>query len=319
MNERTFFTDNLEGAYLGRYQVIEQLGRGGMATVYKAFDTQLERYVAIKVLLQNQASSEQFLARFQREAKTLAMLSHPHIVKVLDYGEYESMPFLVMEYLPGGNLTTYIPRPFPLHWRKAAQMLVPIATALHHAHLNGVIHRDVKPSNILLTSTGQPMLSDFGIAKILQFHETIELTHSGVGIGTPEYMAPEQGTGVEVDFRVDIYSLGVVFYELITGRRPYTADTPLGVLLKQHSEPIPQPSLYLPDLPEDVERFIFKMMSKDPDQRYRSMNEVADILDKIALDIPLTKKKRRLLSRSRSLCRSVGSAHGFLCLLVWAA
>jgi serine/threonine protein kinase len=287
--------NNHNGKYFGRYQVIEQLGRGGMATVYKGFDPQLERSVAIKVILQREDHSETFLARFKREAKTLARLSHPNIVKVLDYGEQEGLPFLVMDYIAGGSLATGIQR--PVHWRKAAELLLPVARALHEAHHQGIVHRDVKPSNILLSDSGMPMLSDFGIAKMLEYHETLDLTQNGVGIGTPEYMAPEQGTGEGADYRVDIYALGVVFYELVTGNRPYTADTPLAVLLKHHNQPLPSPRNYAPDLPDDVERFIYKLMAKDPNQRYSDMGAVAAMLEKLASGAGLTRIEAPIITQ----------------------
>ncbi|MGC9025768.1 MAG: serine/threonine-protein kinase, partial [Chloroflexia bacterium] len=238
------------GQSVGRYHIVEQLGEGGMATVYKAYDTRLEREVALKVIRRGAFPPEQLeriLRRFEREAKALARLTHPNIVGLIDYGEYEGSPYLVMEYLPGGTLKKLLEaragRPLP--WEEAVRLLLPIARALHFAHRQGFIHRDVKPSNILITESGEPMLSDFGIAKLLETEETT-LTGTGVGVGTPEYMAPEQGLGRKVDARADVYALGVVLYELVTGRKPYTADTPMAVLLKQATEPLPRPRAYVP-------------------------------------------------------------------------
>lgn len=221
----------LVGESLGRYQITAQLGTGGMATVYKAYDTRLERYVAIKVIRSEHKQDEGFLKRFEREAKTLAQLSHPNIVKVLDYGEYEGAPYLVMEYVGGGTLKKKGVR---RQWIEVARLLAPMARALEYAHQHNIIHRDVKPANFLLTETGAPMLSDFGIAKILESEETSQLTGTGVGISTPAYMAPEQGSGKGVDKRADIYSLGVVFYEMVTGQTPYQADTPPGGIADAH-------------------------------------------------------------------------------------
>jgi serine/threonine protein kinase len=223
---------NLIGQSLGRYQILEQLGEGGMATVYKAFDARLERDVAIKIIRTDQfapAVLERILKRFEREAKALARLTHPNIVGVIDYGEHEGAPYLVMPYLPGGTLKQYLGKPMP--WQDAVHILLPVAQALEYAHEHNIIHRDIKPSNILLTEKGQPMLSDFGIAKILESDETATLTGTGVGVGTPEYMAPEQWTG-HAGLQSDIYSLGVVFYELITGRKPYVADTPAAIQIR---------------------------------------------------------------------------------------
>ncbi len=231
---------DLTGYSLGRYHILEQLGEGGMAVVFKAYDTRLETDVAVKVIRTEnlpQSGLDKALKRFEHEAKHVAKLTHPNIVKVMDYGEHEGMPYLVMPYLPGGTLKQLI-NGKPIPWQEACKLLIPIAQALDYAHDQGLIHRDVKPSNILLTKRNQPMLTDFGIAKILEADETTVLTGTGVGVGTPDYMAPEQWTG-KTSTLSDIYSLGVVFYEMVTGRKPYTADTPAAILLKQATEPQP--------------------------------------------------------------------------------
>jgi len=272
---------NLIGQSLGRYHILEQLGEGGMATVYKAYDTRLERDVAVKIIRKSAFSAEvleRMLKRFEREAKALSKLTHPNIVGVIDYGDYEGSPYIVMEYLPGGTLKHQLGKPIP--WQEAARILLPIARALDYAHQRGIVHRDVKPSNILITDSGEPMLSDFGIAKILESEETQTLTGTGVGVGTPEYMAPEQWTG-KVTPQSDIYSLGVVFYEMVTGRKPYTADTPAAILLKQASEALPRPKQFVPDLPEAVERTLLKVLAKKPEDRYPDMTTFADRLDNL--------------------------------------
>jgi serine/threonine protein kinase len=263
---------DLSGYSFGRYHLIEQLGEGGMATVYKAYDTRLERDVAVKILRTEQfspAQLEEVLQRFDREAKSLGKLSHPNIVSILDYGEYESVPYLVMEYLPGGTLKKKLGA--PLAWRESVGILLPVARALAYAHQHGVIHRDIKPANILLKESGDPILTDFGIAKLLEGVEGHTLTASGVGIGTPEYMAPEQGMGAKVDARADIYSLGTVLYELVTGRKPYIADTPMAVLLKHMTDALPPPRKFIPDLPEQAEKVLLKSMAKAPEDRYETM------------------------------------------------
>jgi serine/threonine protein kinase len=272
---------NLIGVSIGRYHILEQLGQGGMATVYKAYDTNLERDVAVKFIRSDQFGSahlEMMLKRFEREAKSLAKLSHPNILKVLDYGEHENSPFLVMEYLPGGTLKERLGKPTP--WQEAVRLLIPIAQALEYAHDHNLIHRDIKPANILLTEKGQPMLTDFGIAKILESEDTGGLTGTGVGIGTPEYMAPEQWAG-QATKQSDIYSLGVVLYELVTGRKPYAADTPVAVLLKQANDPLPRPTQYTPDLPEAVERILIKALAKNTEDRYPSAAEFTDALEQL--------------------------------------
>ncbi|MBN2386371.1 MAG: SUMF1/EgtB/PvdO family nonheme iron enzyme [Anaerolineales bacterium] len=262
---------NLIGQSLGRYHILEQLGEGGMATVYRAYDTRLERDVAVKVIRQSAFPSEQLdrvLSRFGREARALARLSHPNILKVLDYGEYEGSPYLVLVYVPGRTLKA-VRKPIP--WQDAARLLLPIAGALAFAHAQGIIHRDVKPSNILMSHVGGPLLGDFGIAKILESDaETVSLTSTGMGVGTPEYMAPEQWTGQTVP-QSDVYSLGVVFYELVTGHKPYVADTPVAIAIKQTTEPLPRPAQFVPDLPEKVEKILIKALSKRLEDRYPDM------------------------------------------------
>lgn len=270
---------SLIGQSFGRYHILEQLGEGGMATVFKAYDTRLERDVAIKVIRRSAFPVEQHelvLKRFEREAKALAKLNHPNIVNVIDYGDYEEAPYLVMPFFPGGTLKQHLGKPIP--WQEAIRLLLPIAHALQYAHEQGIIHRDVKPSNILITRSGEPMLSDFGIAKILEGGEVTALTGTGVGVGTPEYMAPEQWTG-QACVQSDVYSLGVVFYELVTGRKPFVADTPAAILLMQATEPLPRPSKYLPDLPEKVERILLKALARDPQDRYQTMGEFAAAIE----------------------------------------
>jgi serine/threonine protein kinase len=277
--KRTLMT-NLIGQSLGRYHILEQLGEGGMATVYKAYDTRLEADVAVKVIRTEQLPPvvlERALKRFEREAKALARLTHPNIVKVSDYGEYEGRPYLVMPFLPGGTLKSQLSgRPMP--WDQAARLLVPVARGLDYAHRQGLIHRDVKPSNILITEDSEPVLTDFGIAKIIDDEATSELTGTNTTVGTPEYMAPEQVTSKTVDLRADIYALGVVLFEMATGRRPFQADTPMAVLFKHISDPLPRPKDINPDLPDEMEKILLKALAKQPEDRYQSMAEMAAAL-----------------------------------------
>ena len=253
-----------------------------MATVYKAYDTRLETDVAVKVIRTDvlpQNAVERTLKRFEREAKSLARLTHPNIVKVMDYGEYNGAPYLVLVYLPGGTLKKRMGQPMP--WQEAVRILIPIANALEYAHEHKVVHRDVKPANILLTEKGQPMLTDFGIAKILEMEDGHTLTGTGMGIGTPEYMSPEQGMGRDVDGRADIYSMGIIFYELVTGSKPYTADTPMAVVLKHMTDPLPRPSHHVTNLPETVEKVLLKALAKDPKARYPDAGAFAVALENL--------------------------------------
>ncbi len=270
------------GQTFDRYHLLESLGEGGMASVYKAYDTRLERDVAVKIIRTDMfvpATLQNVLKRFEREAKSLGKLSHPNIVSVIDYGEHDGVPYLVMEYLPGGTLKDRL-KGQSLPWQESMHLLLPIARALRFAHQQGIIHRDVKPSNILITLSGEPMLSDFGVAKILESEGTTTLTGTGVGIGTPEYMAPEQWVG-NTSPQSDLYSLGVVLYEMVTGCKPFTAETPAAILLKQANEPLPRPRLFVPVLPERVEKIILKALAKKPENRYSSMEEFITALENL--------------------------------------
>ncbi|MGB8213417.1 MAG: serine/threonine-protein kinase [Anaerolineales bacterium] len=274
--------DNMAGKDLGRYHVIEPLGKGGMASVYKAYDSTLERNVAIKIIRSDAIVGDeqsQFLARFQREARALAQLDHPYILKVLDYGEQEGIPYLVMPFIEGGTLKEKMGHPMP--YREAAALLAPIARALEYAHQLKIIHRDVKPANILISRSGAPILSDFGIAKMIGGGETTQLTATGVGIGTPDYMAPEQWMG-KADESTDMYSLGIVFFQMVTGHLPFSAETPAAVLIKHMQDPLPRPSLFVPGMPEPVEQVLFKALAKDPKNRFPNMGAFAEVLEQLA-------------------------------------
>lgn len=267
--------DELTGKMIGRYKVLESIDKGGMAVVYKAMDTHLERLVAIKLILPQDQHNEIFVRRFDREAKSLAKLSHPGIVGIHDYGTYEGAPFLVMEYVRGGNLKTLMKG--PMQYEEAIHLLLPVVEALEYAHKQGFVHRDVKPSNILLDENGKTMLSDFGIVKLAeQEKESQELTRPGSGIGTPEYMSPEQGQGLAIDERSDVYSLGIVFYELVTGKKPFKADTPMSVLVQHATAPLPRPRDSVPSLPDRVEKLIFKALAKNPEFRFRNMGDLKE-------------------------------------------
>lgn len=271
---------NVFGNRIGQYVLLEQLGEGGMAKVYNALDERVERNVAIKVILPNKRSSEIFLKQFDIEAKSLANLTHTNIVKVLNYGIDNGQPYLVMEYIQGGTLKDAIAGPLP--WQKAAEILAPIARALDYVHHHNIVHQDIKPSNILLDEEFRPMLSDFGVVKLLEAKEG-ESSAIGVGVGTPDYISPEQGMGKEVDFRADIYSLGVVFYEMVTGEKPYTADTPMAVIIKHVTNDFPTPRKINNKIPKFVEKTILRAVKKDPDDRFTSMGQFAEVLEMIAV------------------------------------
>jgi serine/threonine protein kinase len=269
--------EDLLGRTLGSYRIVEQLGRGGMATVYKAYHPVLDRYAAIKVLPRYFTHDTTFFERFLQEAQAVARLRHHNIMQVFDFGREGDIPYLVMEYLPGGTLQERLGKPLPLD--EALRITRQVAEALGYAHKQGIIHRDVKPSNILLTKEGDAVLSDFGIAKIVE--SLVSLTKTGVGVGTPEYMAPEQGQGLPVDGRSDLYSLGVVLYEMTTGQVPYSAETPLAVVLKHINDPLPLPRRINPAIPEGVERIILTCLAKNPADRYQTGADLVQAIDKV--------------------------------------
>ncbi|HEU0292449.1 MAG TPA: serine/threonine-protein kinase [Anaerolineales bacterium] len=277
---------DLSGQYLGRYYLLERLGEGGMAVVYKAYDTRLERDVAVKIIRSGAFPAEaldEVSKRFEREAKSLAKLSHPNIVKVHDYGEHEGAPYLVMEYLPGGTLKKILGKPVP--WQVALRLLLPVARGVAYAHQRGILHRDIKPANILITEHGDPMLSDFGIAKLFEADQTTNLTGTGMVIGTPEYMAPEQWTGQPTP-QSDLYSLGIVLYEMVAGRKPYMADTPASILLKQATETLPPPRKFVSGLPEAMEFLLIKALAREPRDRFADVNALIQAMETLLLSAP---------------------------------
>lgn len=255
---------------IGRYEIISELGRGGMATVYRAHDPRFGRDVAIKVLPQSFTQNPNLVARFEREAQTIAALDHPAIVPVYDFGEQEGQRYLVMRLMTGGSLKGRI-RANPFSIEQILPILRRVGAALEHAHQQGVVHRDLKPDNILFDQYEDAYLADFGIAHLSRSSMTI----TGARIGTPTYMSPEQLTGeVALDGRSDIYSLGIVLFEMLTGNPPFRADTPAQVMMKHVSEPVPHILDLKPDLPADVEAIISRALAKDREQRYESAAEL---------------------------------------------
>jgi tetratricopeptide (TPR) repeat protein/tRNA A-37 threonylcarbamoyl transferase component Bud32 len=265
----------------GKYRVLQRLGRGGMAEVYQATHPDLKRHVAIKVIYPHLAADEGFGARFRREARVAASLRHPHVVQLYDFDLQDGQPFMVMEHLPGGTLkerlSDYRARGESLRLEEISRLLAPLADALDYAHQRGMVHRDIKPANILFTERGEPVLSDFGIAKILS--DTAQLSVTRGILGTPAYMSPEQATGQEVDARSDLYSLAVVLYEMLTGQVPFRGDSPTTVMMKHVSEPPPPPSVYNPAIPEAVDAVVLKALAKAPAARFSSASALARAYD----------------------------------------
>ncbi|MEP7285453.1 MAG: SUMF1/EgtB/PvdO family nonheme iron enzyme [Chloroflexota bacterium] len=263
---------DLLGRHLGKYEIIAPLGKGGMATVYRARQESIGRDVAVKVIASGLSHAEDFVKRFEREAQTIASLSHPHIIKVFDYGEDGDTVYLVMELLSGGSLADRILKA-PISLENITRLMDQMASALDYAHRRGIIHRDLKPSNVLLDEDGNAFLTDFGIVKLL--NQTSALTQSGAVMGTPAYMPPEQWSGEPIDARSDIYSLGVILFEMLTRTVPFDADTPFRMMHMHIYESPPLLASFRPDLPPAVYQVIQKALAKDRDQRFTSASELA--------------------------------------------
>ncbi|HQE20097.1 MAG TPA: protein kinase [Aggregatilineales bacterium] len=284
--------EELAGKTLSKYELRERIGRGGMAEVYRAYHAALDRFVAIKILHPFLGEDPEFKERFEREARSVAQLRHPNIVQVydFDFDPERELYYMVMEYVEGPTLRTRLMelgfdnQCFTIP--EAIQIIRPVAAALGYAHSHNMVHRDIKPANIMLDKDGRIVLTDFGIARIVSGPA---MTTSGSMIGTPAYMSPEQGLGQPGDHRSDIYSLGVVFYQLVTGVLPFQAETPIAVVLKHVNEPLPSPSEFNPDIPHELERILMMALAKSPDERYQNIGEMLRDLDEFAAahNIPL--------------------------------
>ncbi len=295
---------NYIGQQIDRYRIIERLGMGGMAVVYKAYDVRLEREVALKLIRTEEipaSQHERLIKRFEREAKAQARFNHRHIVPVHDYGVVDGSPYLVMAYVEGGTMKDRIGG--PVDYQQAVAWLLPIADALAYAHQRGIVHRDVKPTNILFDEAWQPLLTDFGIAKILETEEAT-LTGTGLGVGTPEYMAPEQWQG-KAEAATDQYALGVVLYELLTGQKPYTAETPAAIAIQQATEPLKPPSEKVTGIPEALEKVLYKVLAKDPADRYADMGVFGKALSGLKLTEQPTPAPERVETRKTTETPSV--------------
>ncbi|WP_068785100.1 Stk1 family PASTA domain-containing Ser/Thr kinase [Paenibacillus phocaensis] len=255
----------------GRYQIIERIGGGGMALVYKAQDLLLNRYVAIKVLRQQFVNDEEFIRRFRREAQSAASLSHPNIVSVYDVGQEDEVHYIVMEYVEGQNLNEIIKERAPLQVEEAVRIASQIADALDHAHHNQIIHRDIKPHNILIGRNGRVKVTDFGIARAVT---SATITQTGSVVGSVHYFSPEHAKGVATGEKSDLYSLGIVLYQMLTGRLPFLGESPISVALKHLQEQFDEPRTVNPMIPQSVENIILKSMRKNPAERYQSAKEM---------------------------------------------
>ncbi|EJW17525.1 serine/threonine-protein kinase PrkC [Paenibacillus alvei DSM 29] len=272
----------------GRYEIITRIGGGGMALVYKALDNLLNRYVAVKVLRQQFVHDEEFIRRFRREAQSAASLSHPNVVSIYDVGQEEDTHFIVMEYVEGHNLNEIILERAPLQVDESIRISTQICDALDHAHQNHIIHRDIKPHNILIGRNGRVKVTDFGIARAVT---SSTITQTGSVVGSVHYFSPEHAKGVSTGEKSDLYSLGIVLYQMLTGQLPFLGESPISVALKHLQEPFDEPRAVNPHIPQSVENVILKSMRKNPAERYQSAAEMMRDLETCLLPERLNEPK----------------------------
>ena len=270
------------GENVGPYRIVEQLGQGGMATVYKAYHAALDRYVAVKALHPAFGEDPNFEARFQREARLVAKLEHPNIVPVYDYAEHEHRPYLVMKFIEGDTLKARLNQG-PLTSNEISKVVDSVGAALAYAHKQGILHRDIKPSNVLLATDGQIYLADFGLARIAQSGEST--LSSDMIMGTPQYISPEQAMGKkDLDEGTDIYSFGVMLYEMVVGQVPFNADTPFSIIHDHIYSPLPMPRSINPKVPESVERVLLKGLAKERADRYANVDSFVQAFKQAWID-----------------------------------
>jgi eukaryotic-like serine/threonine-protein kinase len=278
----------------GRFEIVELIGKGGMSSVFKAHDRLLDRSVAIKVLHPQFTEDEEYVERFRREARSVAQLSHPNIVTVIDRGEDSGRQYIVFEYVQGENLKQLLERTGPMSAYEALGMALQMARALSFAHGRGLIHRDVKPQNVLLNAEGQAKMTDFGIARSVDVQG---VTITGTVLGTSEYIPPEQARGQQVDAQTDVYSLGVVLYELLTGSVPYDGDNFVTVALRHVNEPVPSLLEQRPDAPPRLALAVERAMAKSPDERYESMDELVEELEDCLAELDPSSEDATMITR----------------------
>lgn len=269
-----------------RYEIIEKIGSGGMAIVYKAKDLLLNRIVTIKVLREQFTADEEFVRRFRREAQSAASLSHTNIVSIYDVGKDEETEYIVMEYVEGQNLKDIIRNYAPLSTEQTVELGIQIAEAIHHAHEHQIIHRDIKPHNILVTEDGRIKVTDFGIARAVT---AATVTHTGDIVGSVHYLSPEQARGVQTNEQSDVYSLGIILFELLTGRVPYDGETPIAIALKHLQEQAVPPSKFNPRVSLALENVVMRAIAKGSEQRYPSAKELLVDLRKVQSGLPVQK------------------------------
>src|SRR5438874_10151410 len=277
----------------GRYRIVRKLGAGGMANVYLAEDQELGRRVAIKILNERHAHDEQFVERFRREAKNAAGLSHPNVVSIYDRGEAEGSYYIAMEYLDGRTLKELIVTRGPSPVGVAIDYTRQILAAIGFAHKKGIVHRDIKPHNVVVGGDGRLKVTDFGIAR----SGSSQMTEAGSIVGTAQYLSPEQARGASVDARSDLYSLGILLYEMLTGKVPFTGEAPVEIAMK-HLSAIPEPPSKLrPEVPHDLDAVVMRAIAKDPDERYQSAEEMDADLARVARGVAVSPRTEEAMTR----------------------
>src|SRR6202167_1962838 len=294
--------------YSNRYQVTHLIARGGMAIVYRAQDTLLNRAVALKILYPELSEDPLFVERFRREAQAAANLSHPNIVPVFDWGEDGDTYFIVMELVDGTSLAEMLRGGVTLTAARSAQIVAQVAAALGYAHRTGVVHRDVKPGNILITREGQVKVTDFGIAQAVSSED--HLAEAGSVMGTATYFSPEQASGEAVDGRSDVYALGVVLYEMLVGRPPFVGDTPVDVSSQHVNEAVPAMSKFSDSVPKDLEAIVMDALRKSPDQRYQTADELRADLIRFSEGQPVQAAQRDAAFFGADATRAVSAVPG---------
>lgn len=310
-SRREALDEQLCGQQLHHFRVDAVIGRGGMGTVYRAHDLSLDRPVALKVVSADVVEDTTTKERFVREARAQARLSHPNVVQIHYIGEQDDLSFFAMELVEGESLDDVLARGELLEWQRSLEVMIDVALALNLAHQHGIIHRDIKPSNLLIGRTGPVKVADFGLAKWVK--EDAKITQVGRVLGTPLYMSPEQAQGETTDHRSDIYSLGATLYHLIAGHPPFTAETPMGIVVKQITQPLPSIRLSVKDLPNDLVAVIERMMAKAPESRFQSYDE---LIAALVATRPQTSPPAGLVVRAMALLVDIVLIAIFLSILV---